>query len=1184
MKKIVLLFITTAFIGSATQSIGITLVPNENEFRSSPALYLLNNANSPHRVAGPAFGYPAANRNQNYTSINSDEISTVSDGSGFFSYGGLTGDTTLNLTNNVSGFINYYWVDGNLAREGTYNSRLTIDATAGGLVDGDDPNISSVTGSKSPDHRIPWKNDPSYALFVNNRHGNARAIGNLTLIEGNYFGDQDMGAASISDMRTVNIYGSSMIGGNTTLGAVGYFDQKATVPAETAHMVDGRYIHFTYINGLAVNTVSAAYPMSMVISNKTSGLSKNGIKDNFGGLLFHDAMIGGDNTGTITAQSAVSQAISGSAGHGIMMATGGTVDLEGRAGDYAALTIMGGDFLGGYSSANVFVGPGDSGASENVAVFAEGGSGVLKTMTGTTTLTAGQFAGGNSGTVEINADNSSAHASGGRGIWLNKASSSIDNAVFSGGRAGQALITGTNGLAFAYGGNGIQLSAGGSATINNTIASSSDGGVAIVTGDAGEANAMGGNGVYADGATVTIDGGTYSGARGGIAIAEKANADGGSGVRVENGTLNINGGIFYGAAAGTATGTDATARAGRGVFAIDSTVTIGATPSTNIVINDGIYFSNTSKKLDIKAGTVNGEILLDGTGTTTLEVSSLATNNGTIVQNGGTVNVTLNGADAAATFFKDVTIDGKMDFGSDFISGAGSTLTLINANSEAEFNALALNDGSRLQAGYGLVDVAGGNLAIGNGSSVSFSYAGWTTNATSPMFGRSTVGGSLVMSNGSARLSIAGATATPTGSVEVVSAGGATDFGSNNPYEAIQADFGWLVQTNNIDSTAGITIDFEYKSLTNGGLSDLGTDLLTDLDELVTNSTFVNSKKFYMLNDLDQNDGEQLLRYTVTQMPDVADAAFQVQQQVSEQIAARGTEFRSMNGFASSKPTFGMTSPMGAAGPAEKENNMQGWIRAYGSFAERDAGDTFTDYESDVYGTVIGIDKSFGSLLVGLAGGYASGDIDAGSTYEAEVDTYHGTLYSTIGGKSSYVDLAFTYGINKIEADNILTDEKFDSHTASGYIGAGKSFNVKEKIKFTPEASILLSYYTQEEYDRFIGVTVEEYDEWSYLGSLGASIASTHQIDWLSLAMAVVPELRLHWLHEFNPDLEDFSYVGTDQTFGVRSREEDLLKVGVGFDMWSWKRQNIKFELDYDGIFGSDYEQHVVSGKVTVNF
>jgi hypothetical protein len=52
----------------------------------------------------------------------------------------------------------------------------------------------------------------------------------------------------------------------------------------------------------------------------------------------------------------------------------------------------------------------------------------------------------------------------------------------------------------------------------------------------------------------------------------------------------------------------------------------------------------------------------------------------------------------------------------------------------------------------------------------------------------------------------------------------------------------------------------------------------------------------------------------------------------------------------------------------------------------------------------------------------------------------------------------------------------------------------------------------------------------------------------------------------------------------VRSREEDLLKIGVGVDIWRWKRQNTKHEIDYDGVFGGDYEQHVLSGKVTVKF
>jgi hypothetical protein len=187
--------------------------------------------------------------------------------------------------------------------------------------------------------------------------------------------------------------------------------------------------------------------------------------------------------------------------------------------------------------------------------------------------------------------------------------------------------------------------------------------------------------------------------------------------------------------------------------------------------------------------------------------------------------------------------------------------------------------------------------------------------------------------------------------------------------------------------------------------------------------------------------------------------------------------------------------------------------------------------------------------------------------------------------------MALTYGLSKTEEKSpVFTAEKFDSDIFSLYLGGGKTFDIKEKLAITPELSLLTSYYTQDAYNRTgssidVG-TIADYDTWSYLGSLGVNLATVHQIDWMSQSLAFIPEVRVHWLHEFNPDLDNFSYTigGITDTFGVRPRDEDLLRLGFGFDIWSWRRQNTKFEIDYDGLFSSDYAQHIFSGKVTTRF
>jgi outer membrane autotransporter protein len=1161
-----------------------------NDERFVNQYYLDSPIGNPNTALGSAFGVPSTTDIRPGNTLFGAVNASLSDGPGGYNFGSAFTSQTLILTNEITGWVAIAINNGVRNPPLLSGVSYTVDATASGTVDGDDPNISSVTGSKSLDPRRFLRTRPGYALFSHNRNANSRPVGSLTLIEGNYFGESDQSAARLDHLINVTINGSSFVAGNTDLESVATLQQ-----GEVIKNFDSSDIVLTFADGIINhegpddgnagngNTLSSTW----TINNQTleGTWTRESALAQYDDLLFHDVIIGGNNSASTLQESLRQGFVVANGGNGV-----GLFNFAPFGSPLQSLTINGGDFFGGDSLANIRVIDGELGASFDAAAFAEGGNGVLKRSFGTVTVNGGHFAGGDSkASIDMDADDSMARAGGGQGFWIagvqNGTANAISNVKATGGHGGSSVISGSNSDAYADGGNGILITPGFTTTItiNDTIASGSFGGVAVALGDGTEAYAMGGNGVHATDINLTINGGTYTGAQGGNAHGEFALADGGSGVRVEDSTLTINGGTFNGAAAGNASGANATARTGRGVFALNSDVTIN-----DGMINDGIYFSNSGKALNILGGTINDDIMLDGTGSSDFTVAAAATNNGLIFQNGGTVNVTL-GAAAASSFFKEVLINGTMDFSSDF-SSASETVFMLADNSAVEFNSLTLNDDSGIWAGYGDVRTAAGNIKLGTDSGMVFLYDGWTTNATSPMFGSASItGGSLIMTNSGAGIILAGVAATTNGSVQVVSAGSPTDFGANNPYDVIMADLGWLVKTNNIDGSAGIRVDFDYNTLSsNSALTDLGLVLLDKLDDTITSSNFVASGAFYNLNSEGQAAGEQLIRYSTTQLPDVADAAFQVQQQVSEQIAARGTEYRSMHGFASSKPTFGK-SPMGAAGPEVDESDMQGWVRVYGAMAERDAESTFTDFDSTVLGTVIGVDKSFGNLLVGLAGGYARGNIDAGSTYDADIDTYHGTVYSTIGGKSTYVDLALTYGLSETDVENIVADDKFDSHTASGYIGLGRSFSVKETVSITPEASFLLSYYEQDAYDRagILPISIKAYDEMSYLGSLGASVSSMHQLDWLNLGFAVLPEFRVHWLHEFNADLNDFTYSSAgiaDQTFGVRSREEDLLKIGVGLDLWSWKRQNAKFEVDYDGLFGDDYDQHVLSGKISVQF
>ena len=119
-------------------------------------------------------------------------------------------------------------------------------------------------------------------------------------------------------------------------------------------------------------------------------------------------------------------------------------------------------------------------------------------------------------------------------------------------------------------------------------------------------------------------------------------------------------------------------------------------------------------------------------------------------------------------------------------------------------------------------------------------------------------------------------------------------------------------------------------------LNSVDDDVLVYVDGIVSG---LESNDFFAAN----SQGPEEFRYSLSQMPDTADAAFNTQQKITDQLSARGSEFRSMNGYASTQPSWGKKArPYGAAGPAtEKNHSLQGWIRTYGSFADHDSSGEF---------------------------------------------------------------------------------------------------------------------------------------------------------------------------------------------------------------------------------------------------
>jgi outer membrane autotransporter protein len=277
----------------------------------------------------------------------------------------------------------------------------------------------------------------------------------------------------------------------------------------------------------------------------------------------------------------------------------------------------------------------------------------------------------------------------------------------------------------------------------------------------------------------------------------------------------------------------------------------------------------------------------------------------------------------------------------------------------------------------------------------------------------------------------------------------------------------------------------------------------------------------------------------------------------------------------------------------------QVWGRGYGSSVSQDATDGFSGYDATIVGGMMGVDKRFEKMLVGLAAGYARTMLTGNGGNDGDADTISATGYFSHNTESFYVDGSLTYAFNDVETEGesaVGYNGDYNAQTVGFGIGTGYGISfANDKWLFTPEASYLGTYYSRGAYTAksvntpaFPDLNYNSYDQWSSLTSIGATLSMMGVIESFNTQMEFQPELRAHWLHEFNADMDNESYVMTGgiNTVGValQAREEDLLSVGAGIRFSEWQNDTTEFGLDLDGAFGGDYHNFIVSGKILHRF
>jgi hypothetical protein len=667
---------------------------------------------------------------------------------------------------------------------------------------------------------------------------------------------------------------------------------------------------------------------------------------------------------------------------------------------------------------------------------------------------------------------------------------------------------------------------------------------------------------------------------------------------------------------------------GIGLFAFDnSSITIHSGSLTGGTSTTGFYLQNSDATVydGTFAGNIDGTDNVAGTGLFS-EMTQAATNSVTlyggtfsslaffstngavqhflagtnltvqngIVQNGGTVIVDNLGDSALSDI---VVLSGDMMFPSNaFTLAAGGRFVLDGPDSSAHFSGLQVASNAALHVGTSLLTADA--FTADSFSSNLLTITESTNGQIMAQTARLDTNSIMVVDAAAAGLS-----SSETNDYVLIStaadqlfAGSSTnqpataeDLKENVSIETTTSDRTRLIDLY-LDTLNGRTLvkfSFTAKSLSdywdlaNGTSSVVTEEFADELDQLAGSD---------MLAIIDQiNDPAQSLAAIedtyFTTMNTFQTALYGMQAAVG-QAAARGAEFREQI----------MLRPAGARGPQHK-SSLRGWARYYGLRYDHDADGLNHAYESTMDGGVIGVDKSVGSLLLGLGGGWGRYTTTSGKDAEENINAYHGALYGTYGFNKAYIDGGLAYGFNEVEtrtASPFVLDGEFDAQMISGYLGGGIDLiDSREGMVFTPEASIQYTLYEQEAYTETGAVSLprqfDDFDADSLRSSLGLNISVQEAIKMETFSFKY--DVRLHWIREYNPEPGNmgFGLAGGQNGYELAYPllDENVYRAGVGavfFNSMRGQPRNVMFRIDFDELFGDGFNSHNFSAKVIYAF
>jgi uncharacterized protein with beta-barrel porin domain len=275
---------------------------------------------------------------------------------------------------------------------------------------------------------------------------------------------------------------------------------------------------------------------------------------------------------------------------------------------------------------------------------------------------------------------------------------------------------------------------------------------------------------------------------------------------------------------------------------------------------------------------------------------------------------------------------------------------------------------------------------------------------------------------------------------------------------------------------------------------------------------------------------------------------------------------------------------------ASKEGNGV-WGQAFGRTADRDSegGLTFSGYDADSYGFVIGADTTVAeNVRAGVAFSYSDVDVEetSGAFENTSIDSYSLNAYAAYEDGGAFVNGALAYVFGSADSsrqavvDTITSDfdvDQFSAKVTAGYKAELGDFEV------SPFASLQYANISQSDFAEIGGLnlSVDADSVTIFETGVGAKFALPIERDGFKL----VPQVSVGWYYDLADEARSLtaSFAGGN-SFALTGVDPTASSFEVDASLGIFTSGNTSITVGYEGEYRSDFNSHAGVARIRFAF